>query len=187
MVMIARSRLYERMWTEPKRDVARAFGVTSDRLSRLCRRNRIPIPLQGFWNRSAGDRQGLKTPLPQPVEDWEIASEPSEGHVPDDRPTEKARWERELAERREAERVEDLMLDVESWAKSRKLREYIQARIDDWKSRGVDIGEPNEAGQSIAWATRTADRFDPLVPGLSVPRPARPKSFWEIMSSLGKK
>lgn len=53
---ISRRELYERLWVEPKRDVARSFGVTSDRLSRLCRRNNIPIPVQvsGTGGRKTG-------------------------------------------------------------------------------------------------------------------------------------
>ena len=111
MKTIARTELYERLWTEPKRDVARSFGVTSDRLSRLCRRNDIPIPVQGFWNRgpvqlaviseqlavgseewaaAASEIAGQRVePLPQPEQDWEITIEPSAGHVPDDTPHER--------------------------------------------------------------------------------------------------
>jgi hypothetical protein len=85
---ISRVDLYERLWVEPKRDVARSFGVTSDRLSRLCRRNQIPIPLQGFWNRGTEDRAALNVPLPHPEQDWVIEIEPSAGHVPDERPAE---------------------------------------------------------------------------------------------------
>lgn len=114
MKTTSRIQLYERLWMEPKRDVARSFGVTSDRLSRLCRRNNIPIPVQGFWNRgpvqlAVGSRQlaedggqlavgseewaaalsriaGRKVePLPHPDQDWEISIELSAGHVPDER------------------------------------------------------------------------------------------------------
>lgn len=91
MKTVGRVSLYERLWAIPKRDVARAFGVTSDRLSRLCRRNKIPIPLQGFWNRGPQSRAALKAPLPNPEQDWEIAVEPSAGHVPQVVPLRKAR------------------------------------------------------------------------------------------------
>lgn len=90
MKTVGRVSLYERLWTIPKRDVAREFGITSDRLSRLCRRNKIPIPLQGFWNRGAQERAALKVPLPDPEKDWEIAVEPSAGHVPQEVPVRKA-------------------------------------------------------------------------------------------------
>ena len=91
MKTVGRVSLYERLWTIPKRDVACEFGVTSDRLSRLCRRNKIPIPLQGFWNRGPQSRSALKVPLPDPEQDWEITVEASAGHVPQELPVRKAR------------------------------------------------------------------------------------------------
>ena len=377
MKTVSRVALYESLWTTPKRDVARSFGVTSDRLSRLCRRNQIPIPPQGFWNRSSEDRTARKIPLPNPEQDLEITIEPSAGHTPDGqrpeqlgipipdkvtrwhplirqtrsllkecgedkhgryrpgagcldilvtkgcrqrayrvmdtilrqceehgwtvlitegnwpktivtveggevaigleeilqrgsrkftdeerrghrygmqlypyfpsgrfalktdwpsdengrqtwregkrfsleyvlkqfidglemagiwkreydercaraaekrRVREKERWEREQAEREESARVEELLVNTEFWAKSRTLRDYIQARIDDWKARDVDMSEDSEAGRWIAWASRQADRLDPLVstaPPLF--KKKRQQSFGEIMDSLGSK
>ena len=379
MKTIGRVSLYERVWTEPKRDVARSFGVTSDRLSRLCQRNNIPTPVQGFWNQGPEDRAALKEPLPNPEQDWEIAVQPTAGHVPDDRPAKQLgitipdkitrwhplirqtrhvlkdcsqddygrfrpgagcldilitkssrqrayrvmdtilkeceargwsvrvtdsqrprtivtveggevaiaieemveredrkltkeerqepkrrwapycfqrypryvrghfalktdwssdngrrawregkrfslehvlkqfieglesagisrreaderaaraaeerqkldaeRWEREKAEIREAELVERLLANAESWAKSRTLRDYIKARIKNWRAKGVDTGEGSDAARWVAWASKQADCLDPLVPTGPLPGArSRPKSFYEIMASLG--
>ncbi|HRZ13088.1 MAG TPA: hypothetical protein P5567_11615 [Kiritimatiellia bacterium] len=370
MKTIGRVSLYERVWTEPKRDVARSFGVTYGRLSRLCRRNDIPTPAQGFWNRSPEDRAALKKPLPSPEQDWEIAVEPSAGHVPDDRPAKQRgipipekvtrwhplirqtrhvlkdcshddygrfrpgagcldilvtkssrqrayramdtllkecesrgwsvrvtdsqrprtivtveggevaiaieelveredrkltkaerqdpkwrwapycfqrypryvrgrfvlktdwssdngrrawreggrfsleyvlkqfieglesagisrreaderaakaeeerrkrdaeRWEQEKAEMREAELVERLLADAESWAKSRTLRDYIGARIKNWRAKGVNTGKRSEAARWVAWASKQADCLDPLVPTGPLPGArSRPKA-----------
>ena len=66
-------------------------------------------------------------------------------------------------ERWEAELVERLLANAESWAKSRTLRDYIQARIEDWKGKGVDTSEGSDAARWVAWASKQADWLDPLV------------------------
>lgn len=46
---IKRSKLYERVWTEPVIRVAAELGTTNFMLAELCRRYAIPTPSSGYW------------------------------------------------------------------------------------------------------------------------------------------
>lgn len=72
VVRTSRTALYERVWTTPVRDLAREFGLSSGGFSALCRREEIPLPVQGYWNRGPEGRKALRVPLPEPVIDRAI-------------------------------------------------------------------------------------------------------------------
>jgi hypothetical protein len=90
--------------------------------------------------------------------------------------------------RREAARFEALLSDAHDWFKSRTVREYVEARVSAAQAKGQDTGSGSELGRWATWATAQADRLDPLV--RTGPPPGakpRPQSFWEIMSSIGRR
>jgi len=53
-IILTREELYERIWHCPIRDVARELGVSDVGLAKLCNRNGIPKPPQGFHLRKPG-------------------------------------------------------------------------------------------------------------------------------------
>jgi hypothetical protein len=88
---------------------------------------------------------------------------------------ERERWEREWQEQRrkreeaerirreEEEKLKDLDEEVESWHRSQKIRSYIEA-VNKWAIQKYgEIKPDSELQRWLTWATRQADRLDPLV------------------------
>ena len=88
---------------------------------------------------------------------------------------ERERWEREWQEKRqreeeaerirqeEEEKLKDLDEEVESWHRSQKIRSYIEA-VKKWGIQKYgEIKPDSKLQQWLTWATRQADRLDPLV------------------------
>lgn len=71
-IKTTRLALYERVWVTPVRDLAKEFGLSSGGFSALCRREEIPLPVQGYWNRGPEGRKALRIPLSEPEIDWKI-------------------------------------------------------------------------------------------------------------------
>jgi hypothetical protein len=61
-----RRRLYEEVWTEPTRDVAKRYGVSDVAITKACRLLDIPKPPRGYWaKKAAGLTVPAKPSLPQ--------------------------------------------------------------------------------------------------------------------------
>src|SRR3546814_9903836 len=62
---ITRQELYDLVWQKPMTRLAEEFGITDQQLASLCKREAIPRPLRGHWNKLAfGKRVGARPPLP---------------------------------------------------------------------------------------------------------------------------
>src|SRR5215470_7054628 len=59
-----RDELYDEVWKEPIRTVAKRYGVSDVALSKICRRLRVPLPRRGHWNRPPSTRPKHRLPLP---------------------------------------------------------------------------------------------------------------------------
>jgi len=46
-----RSELYEEVWKEPVRTVAKRYGVSDVALGKICRKLKVPVPGLGHWAR----------------------------------------------------------------------------------------------------------------------------------------
>ena len=81
------------------------------------------------------------------------------------------RWaEQRRKEEEEKQKFEALMKNVESWQKSRRIREYIAA-VEEMASTGkYTFNFEGGVDNWIKWAKAQADRLDPLFPA---PRPPR--------------
>ena len=80
---------------------------------------------------------------------------------------EEERQRREAVKRqlREEEfRREQLIKDAANWHASRRLRNYIDAVLDNTKQKGLNTAPDSETSAWIHWAHLQADRLDPLVP-----------------------
>lgn len=69
MIRLTREQLFEMVWATPMQRLAKDFGLSDVGLAKLCRRNEIPVPGRGHWQRlEAGqnpERPGLP-PLKRP-------------------------------------------------------------------------------------------------------------------------
>jgi hypothetical protein len=63
-VVYRRADLYEEIWKEPVRTVAKRYGVSDVALGKICRRMRIPIPGLGHWARIRVGQVVPQPPLP---------------------------------------------------------------------------------------------------------------------------
>jgi hypothetical protein len=66
-----RTELYEKVWLEPMRILAKQYNVSDVYLARVCRMLRIPLPGLGYWAKRVAGRATKKRPPLPPV--------PSEG------------------------------------------------------------------------------------------------------------
>jgi hypothetical protein len=65
MVHYDRATLYEQVWAEPIRDVAKRYGFSDVRLGKICRALRVPVPPRGYWARLRNGYPTRKPALPQ--------------------------------------------------------------------------------------------------------------------------
>ena len=88
-----------------------------------------------------------------------------------------------MACKEEEDRIDWVLEESEGWAKSQVLRDFIRARRIAMQARGVDIGPDTEAGQWLAWATRQADRLDPLTKSPPSILDKKPPTFFSIIGA----
>jgi hypothetical protein len=63
-----RTELYEQVWKEPVRTVARTYGISDVWLAKICRKLSVPRPPRGYWIRKRSgwsDKPLPLTPLPE--------------------------------------------------------------------------------------------------------------------------
>ena len=56
--------LYQQVWEEPVRDVARHYGVSGVALAKTCRRLSVPVPGRGYWAKKQAGNAPSRPPLP---------------------------------------------------------------------------------------------------------------------------
>src|SRR5688572_28540736 len=59
-----RTELYEQVWAEPVRTVAKRYGVSDVALGKVCRRLKVPLPGLGYWTRVRLGQFVPRPPLP---------------------------------------------------------------------------------------------------------------------------
>src|SRR5258708_36681375 len=59
-----RSELYQQVWAEPVREVAKRYGVSDVALAKTCCKLAVPLPGVGYWTRKRAGRKIRQTPLP---------------------------------------------------------------------------------------------------------------------------
>jgi hypothetical protein len=57
-----RVELYERVWSQPTRVVAKLYGVSDVWLAKVCKTLRVPVPGRGYWAKKAAGRPTRKRP-----------------------------------------------------------------------------------------------------------------------------
>jgi len=61
---LARTELYELVWSEPMTKLAKRFGISDVGLAKACRRACIPVPERGYWAKSRHGKKVQRQPLP---------------------------------------------------------------------------------------------------------------------------
>jgi hypothetical protein len=57
--------LYEQVWAEPLRDLAKRYGVSDVALAKACRRLSVPLPGRGYWAKRRAGQTPPRPPLPE--------------------------------------------------------------------------------------------------------------------------
>jgi hypothetical protein len=92
-------------------------------------------------------------------------------HLRAERERRELKWQEERRQREESERIrreeeeklKDLDEEVASWQRSQQIRSYIEA-VNKWAIQKYgEIKPDSELQRWLTWATRQADRLDPLV------------------------
>jgi hypothetical protein len=65
MAYFTRQELFDLVWTEPTRTIAKKLGRSEVFLARFCRRHNIPLPPRGYWQKLAAGQRVPKPPLPK--------------------------------------------------------------------------------------------------------------------------
>ena len=61
-----RAELYEKVWSEPTRTVAKHYGVSDVWLAKVCKALRVPVPGRGYWaKKSVGKPVAKRPPMPK--------------------------------------------------------------------------------------------------------------------------
>jgi len=60
-----RDKLYEQVWGEPMRAVAKSYGVSDSYLARICRELGVPLPGRGYWAKVRAGKAPRKLKLPR--------------------------------------------------------------------------------------------------------------------------
>lgn len=55
---LTRQELYELVWSEPMRTLAKRYGISDVGLAKACRRHRIPRPHRGYWQQKEHGKPG---------------------------------------------------------------------------------------------------------------------------------
>jgi hypothetical protein len=67
-IVCSRTELYEQVWAEPVRTVAKRYSISDVALGKICRKLRVPVPGRGYWARKAAGKVPARPslrPLPE--------------------------------------------------------------------------------------------------------------------------
>lgn len=63
-VRYERSQLYDEVWTEPVRTVAKRYGISGVALAKVCHKLKVPVPGRGYWAEKQAGKATVRAPLP---------------------------------------------------------------------------------------------------------------------------
>ena len=64
-INFTREDLYQKVWEKRLSDVAEDYGITDDRLKKICNKMNIPLPYNGYWLKVKYKSDTFKTLLPE--------------------------------------------------------------------------------------------------------------------------
>ncbi len=71
-------------------------------------------------------------------------------------------WENELRRRKERERIDDLMGQVDNWQKAKLIRRFLKSAEQAVIQKNGQYEKNSEIGQWLSWAHNYANKIDPL-------------------------
>lgn len=63
-ITLTREQLYELVWSEPMRTLAKQIGISDVAIAKHCRKSDVPVPERGYWNKLQAGKSVVKTGLP---------------------------------------------------------------------------------------------------------------------------
>lgn len=63
-IEVSRQELYDRVWSQPMRDLAKELGFSDSAIAKHCRRANIPLPGRGHWAKKAAGLETERLELP---------------------------------------------------------------------------------------------------------------------------
>ncbi len=63
-VITTRKKLYDLVWSKPIQKLSDHFGYSDKGLAKICKRNEIPCPPRGYWQKMKARLRVKKIPLP---------------------------------------------------------------------------------------------------------------------------
>jgi hypothetical protein len=68
----SRQELYELVWSKPMKKVAKEFGLSDVGFAKICRKNKVPTPPIGYWQRKQAGQNPRRIHLPNLKEEIRI-------------------------------------------------------------------------------------------------------------------
>ena len=62
-IKLTRKELYEKVWSQPIRTLAKEYGISDVGLKKICKRRDIPTPGLGYWAKVAHGKTVRRVPL----------------------------------------------------------------------------------------------------------------------------
>ena len=74
----------------------------------------------------------------------------------------KRAWENELRRRKERERIDNLMGQVDNWQKAKLIRRFLKSAEQAVIQKNGQYEKNSEISQWLSWAHNYANKIDPL-------------------------
>lgn len=71
-ITLTRKELYDQVWSEPMRTLARKYALSDVGLAKICKKHNIPRPSRGWWAQQQAGYKVQRIPLPKGKEDEKI-------------------------------------------------------------------------------------------------------------------
>jgi hypothetical protein len=185
-----REKLYDEVWAEPVRTVAKRYGISDVALSKRCRKLKIPLPGKGYWaKRSAGKKLPDRPKLPKVdyqltryVKNyfiiWKDFDQLSDDELVEPLPL-------HLLEPRSVATIDSFAIGLEIEKQLRNPSEWTRQVIETaTKSRASEREEAGYRGQSL-WSTRSANSRHVMHYPFEV-KPREEKRVLRILDTLSK-
>jgi hypothetical protein len=75
--ILTRKQLYDLVWSKPVTHIAKEYGFSDNGIRKICKKNNIPLPKNGYWSKIKFNKKVTKTKLPKQDDNPQITLEKS--------------------------------------------------------------------------------------------------------------
>lgn len=155
-ILFERQKLYDEVWSEPMRQIAKRYGVSDVGLAKICKKMKIPKPGRGYWAKQSYGVKAKCEPLRPATIDTPLQvvlnrDTQQMAKVNDQRRIQSPTI---ITERQKVRRLKIALRDMEIARRARQYLEAMQAL--------PNATEPEQA-EWLAWVAQYADHIDPTV------------------------